>query len=466
MKHTFDAPGCYLSAVSVVDAAGKPGAYALTEGIRVNGKYYVWSEAPDGGDGSEASPFNRLADAASRTGDGGDVIYLKGRIAVSEKIVFNGSNLVVATWPGETDRAVVAVEAHDDFAKNDTVFKIASAAVTILNLDFEVEAAALKSSAKLFVLLGASTTFESCDFELLNGTPTWSGNGQAGIIFADNGASIAELVVQNCHFSDFNNGSIDQVYKLLCVGNDAKIIGNVFERCAYILSNASGYIPNVHFMSNVVRNTSSVSTTSKDCNCGSLFRAVRGDFGDGMEIAYNIFLNDEKGGIAVNDQGTLASFKLAKFHHNTVVGYDGFILSKTTEEIITKESELYKMTSYIVFDNLLVNTDVALDDQRDKAWLTDKTVVRNNYLKGGEGAAVVKIASGLDGTRAIIVDNKTMDSMPVFKSTTFGDPDFYRPKAAKTDPIVSGGWTDNGKYPAYIGAVEPLVTGGMIILVR
>ena len=29
-----------------------------------------------------------------------------------------------------------------------------------------------------------------------------------------------------------------------------------------------------------------------------------------------------------------------------------------------------------------------------------------------------------------------------------------------------GGWTDGGKYPAYIGAVEPLVTGGMIILVR
>ena len=95
---------------------------------------------------------------------------------------------------------------------------------------------------------------------------------------------------------------------------------------------------------------------------------------------------------------------------------------------------------------------------------------RNNayYALALNGGTATEVP-GYDLSKGLLVENNVvLAAAPVFMSTDPASPNFYRPKQSKNPTWIGKGkaWTDGGKYPDYIGAVEPLVTGGLILYVR
>jgi hypothetical protein len=63
----------------------------------------------------------------------------------------------------------------------------------------------------------------------------------------------------------------------------------------------------------------------------------------------------------------------------------------------------------------------------------------------------------LDGEGMVITDNIVLSAEPEFMETSnIWSENYYRYKDNRYPNLAKGGWTDGGKYPAYIGAVKPL----------
>ena len=77
---------------------------------------------------------------------------------------------------------------------------------------------------------------------------------------------------------------------------------------------------------------------------------------------------------------------------------------------------------------------------------------------------------GYDLSKGLLIENNVvLTELPKFRNATdAASSDYYRPEVeSKTDPLMVGGWTESGAYPAYIGAVKPYVAvPGLLIYVR
>ena len=457
-------PGKYNARVCVVDSAGTPGEITTLDTYIVNGTFYADGGASENGNGTEEYPFNNLCALAAKMNTG-DKAFVRGTFIVGNAAddvpVFNAGSIVIASWPGETGKAVVAAT-NGVGTVGTALFFVKGAGTTISNLVFAIGAPAI-SNGRVLDVLATDVTLSNCDFSLLNNQGSgWSRNGVNGVIFSSDPGVNARMTVRDCTFADFNNKGIGQDYKLICCGYDARIVGNTFTNCANVLWAASSWAT-FQFVSNLVVDTANnCSTDPSNTDSGALMRGKRFDWDSGCEVAYNIFLNATKGGYLVNDKtGTDQAFSGLTIHHNTIVGYDGIIQCAANAHNGSR-------TIVTIADNLLTDAGCVLEDLSPTAWMTDKIALRNNAIKSGEDVAVLKVTSGLEGCAAVVVDNRLLAELPRFSNTTDpASPDFYRPKAtSKRDPLVAGGWTDDGKYPAYIGAVEPLVIGGFTLYIQ
>jgi hypothetical protein len=100
-----------------------------------------------------------------------------------------------------------------------------------------------------------------------------------------------------------------------------------------------------------------------------------------------------------------------------------------------------------------------------------KGCLKNNawYAPGGISGGAATSVSGYDLSRGCtITNNVVLTTPPKFVSTKLDSPDFCRPRESRNPTWAKQGfaWTDDGKYPDYIGAVEPLPPSSFIIHLR
>jgi hypothetical protein len=163
------------------------------------------------------------------------------------------------------------------------------------------------------------------------------------------------------------------------------------------------------------------------------------------------------------------------FHHNTIVNASHFA------EIQNNKCEWYPQ----IFDNLFVldpasedgltvfkNNQTAFASGCHSSFKPGKNgCLKNNawYAPGGISGGAATSVSGYDLSRGCtITNNVVLTTPPKFVSTKLDSPDFCRPRESRNPTWAKQGfaWTDDGKYPDYIGAVEPLTSSPLIINLR
>ena len=418
------------------------------------------SEAADP-DGSAAAPFPTIkgaVDAANALdGECATILVEPGVYAIAsaaDLAAVTASNLLVRA-ADPADRPVVRLSADLSAAQaNPVVFDVASSAARfeMRGFVFEYSYAADRNAAgnslgeggKIFRINAVDCAVDGCRFVQTGTTGRYWGEG--GIVGCSDRGRAARLVVRNCRFDGVGAGT----YRPVKIGNDARIVGNVFVSCSGLFTMLQ-YSTGGAFVSNRV-----VNCTNPIYSNGDNFREL-----ENGEIAYNVFVN---GGVdAFQKRNDVGFSKQPRFHHNTVVGCGCFVHVPEVNSI--------SWTPWI-FDNLVIAGDGGCVVREDATSLANR---KSSFKEGSFFTGNAWRAPALLGGTAparfddyapglAIEGNKRLVDVPEFLETEDPEsPDFYRLNAARHPWVrtvargASG--TVDGKavsYPAtYVGAVEP-----------
>ena len=421
--------------------------------------YYVDSEAEAGGNGTQGSPFKDLSEALDRLVSA-KAIYMKGSLTLPrDGVTFSRDGLVFAKWGDAADpMPVLSCEAGDK-APASGVFNVTGQNVVFSGVAFKYPASLHDGAKQLICIHANGASISNCEFELTSSPTKACADG----VVVKSDSKIA-WAADNCSFRGYGIEG-DYAYRVFSVAGDVRVENSRFEDCSNILFfNTSPWEgTGVSFVSNFVHN--SKATMPSGANAGTVAVCDSWKFCQGLTIAHNVLVNDESrnAGCVVTIRGTSNPFQehpLA-IYNNTVVGYDAVV---EVDSLTLVDNPNNRKTVLRVFNNLC-NGAIPLYTDNQNSWQLKENAsfIRNNARTDG---SVYLVPNYTLTDHATVVDNVAVSSLK-FRSTNPASPDFCRPKVAdKRDVLMVGGWTDDGKYPAYIGAVEPLVTGGMIILVR
>lgn len=495
---TYNAPGDFYPKVRITDTAtSKTIVGDLASEIKLRMMdVYVDANAVDGGTGAEDAPLASIAAGVAvcavhgtvhvRGGD--DRVY---NIATADDLITVTADryLTITKWGEERARIVVASTLHS-VTNNPSVISIPIGVVhtTISGLDFtyygsttkDAPDSSLGKTGRCIDVQGNYTTVEDCVFHQL-GNYTDS-NGNLTYSKADDGighAAVATRAQQN----DQNNGryltvshctflgeSGDRSMRATRLGADSTLSENVFSNCCYVLWAVKNNASPILIESNVLY------------RCGTISSGIYGSYGEFRNVTfrYNIFWCDSGSAVPFIKKNKNGLNETVLFHHNTIVNASHFAE-------IDKEANASNTFSWHpqIFDNLIV-LDPASEDGRTvfknnqtafasgcySSFETGKDgCLKNNAwcAPGGISGGAATQVSGYDLSRGcVIADNISLDAQPVFLSTKLDSPDFCRPRESRNPTWAKQGfaWTDDGKYPDYIGAVEPLASSPLIINLR
>lgn len=448
---TCTTPGKYNAKVSVVDSVGVAGEVITLDTYIINGIFYADGDAEEDGDGSQESPFNSLRTLSTRLNDG-DEARLRGTFVAGDEaapIAFEATDIVIDKWG---DEKPLVKSTSVTFVASSGILVFNGANVAISNLVFNMtKESFLKSNIIRFN--GNNAVLGRCDFSVAGGKCDYV-SGYAGGVGTD--ANQSGLLIADCSFKGFRDGDKEVFPLMIC--ENATVARCLFEdvSCAIRANNGRGGTFN--FISNIVLNAESESTAG--ATAGVVIKGGWNYF-SGSTIAYNRFVNTNENQMA--GCIILCTSKTGQnginAHHNTVVGYKIFaVFDGGTQDPWT----------FTFFDNLVLGCEYFFKDMVAAAtYATQKDgCIRNNYHTG----SFRDVPDEYTFNEKMVVDgNVVLTEMPRFAKTTDpASPDFYRPRTEdKSDPLMIGGWTDSGAYPAYIGAVEPYVkSSGLLILVR
>lgn len=449
---TCTVPGKYNARVSMFDSTGVSGEITTLDYYIVNGVLYVDGDAETDGEGTQESPFNSLRTLSTRLNNG-DEARLCGTFVAGDEaapIAFEATDIVIDKWG---DEKPLVKSTNVTFVASSGILVFNGANVAISNLVFNMtKESFLKSNIIRFN--GNNAVLGRCDFSVAGGKCDYV-SGYAGGVGTD--ANQSGLLIADCSFKGFRDG--DKAVFPLMICEDATVARCLFEdvSCAIRANNGRGGTFN--FISNIVLNAESESTAG--ATAGVVIKGGWNYF-SGSTIAYNRFVNtneNQKAGCVI-----LCTSKTGQnginAHHNTVVGYKSFaVFDNGTQDPWT----------FTFFDNLVLGCEYFFKDEKVTAtYATQKNgCIRNNYHAG----VFRDVPDGYTFNSRMVVDgNVVLAKLPEFQNTTdVMDPGYYRPMVVKTDPLVAGGWTDSGAYPAYIGALKPQVqssSSGLLIIVR
>ena len=447
---TCTTPGKYNAKVSVVDSVGVAGEVITLDTYIINGIFYADGDAEEDGDGSQESPFNSLRTLSMRMNDG-DRARVRGTFVVGDEadpIAFEAADIVIDKWGDE--KPLIKSETTT-FTATSGIFVFNGANTVVSNLVFNMTKESFKT-ANIIRINGNDVTIGQCDFSVAGGKCDYVSGFAGGV---GTSATQRRLLIADCTFKGFRDG--DQAVFPLMICEDATVVRCLFEdiSCAIRANNGTG--SGFNFVSNVVLNAESKSIAGS--TSGVVIKGGWSYF-SGSTIAYNRFINtneNQKAGCIIICPSKTGQNGI-NAHHNTVIGYKTFAVfdSSTTEP-----------WTFTFFDNLVLGCDYFFKDEKAAAtYATQKDgCIRNNYHTG-----VFRDAP--DGytfnSRMVVDGNVVYAEQPKFQNTTDATlPGYYRPMVVKTDPLMVGGWTESGAYPAYIGAVQPYVAiPGLMIIVR
>lgn len=444
-------PGRYNARVRVVDSVGLAGEGVSSEAFVVNGTFYADGNAEVNGDGSVENPFNNMRSLAERINDG-DKAFVRGIFVVGDEkaaIAVAAGNIVIDKWG---DEKAVITSTNKMFVAENGIFVFNGENVVLSNLVFNMTKESF-SKANIVRFNGNDVTMGKCDFSVVGGSVQYMW-GYAGGVGTSGNPIQRGLLIEDCTFNGFRDGG-REVYAVT-VGENATIARCVFENVSSAVRANGNSGGNFCFVSNVVLNAQSTNVTSSAA--GVVVSGAWNKFSNST-IAYNRFVNangNEKAGCVIfctSKTGQNGIFA----HHNTVVGYKAFASFDNTTTPWT----------FKFCDNLLVDCDFLFKDTATAATyaINNAGCIRNNYYTG----AFRDVPEGYSFSEKMVVEgNVALATAPRFvKPKEPTSPDFYRAKVQyKTDDLMVGGWTDGGKCPAYIGAVEPVILGGMVLYIR
>lgn len=470
--------GTYHPAVKVVDSAtGTAVVASLPNPLSITlGDAYVDVNAPAGGNGSAEHPFQTIKEGVMNC-DAHGTVHVRGgadRTYVftdgSDLISFPRSGITVQPWNAGEKVSVVLDSGLGAATTDPVIFTVGLNIddVTVRGLDFLYYMSGLNSNTgyslgkngSIVKTWGSRTTVDGCSFTVDGQRNNYGGDSPIRSAAEENNqAPGANLNVRNCLFNHTQQYAIQ-------TGKNPVIECNVFTNCSSLVYSLKNADCDFTMVSNVFIGCRSFRSTTPSWN--ELPRA---------EIAYNIFCT-ENGTPFINKGVHGLSSDKVYIHHNTVIG--GPLAS-----VINGDSESNKLPGWRpqIFDNLVIadegssvimemsNNDFSSADYHSSFKTAGGASFKNNaYLAAGAvGGSATNLAGYCLSDGLAVSGNMVLSDVPKFISTEFGSSDFYRLKVfSMSDPFRVGGWTgDGGEYPAYIGAVDPMVVStGTLILVR
>ena len=454
---------------------------------------YVDCAALQDGDGSELAPFLTIQEAFARAqkdfsihlrgGDGREYVFS----SAEDQIVIPAgkSGLTICNW-GE-DLATLRVS--DTYAKDLGQGAVSTPPilngadrVTFKGLSFSFAKNSLAQNNYPYQAFlestGNATLIEGCAIVGVEGD-RWSSGQNHGIwkLLGQN------AVVRNCTIDSVNVGSTYDAYQIapIFIGEfDFLIEGCTVLGVQRLVNNSvNNTRPNVTAVSNRFINCIARYEAASSGGNGSdgLFRGAYTGIST-LTLAYNIFYNDSTmaGKSLTVCQGCRETYFLGFVaHHNTVIGFDNFL----------SKSNLNKETCPAsIFDNLFVLNDGGLVcNERwayynNNAWQTNNvptsfksgSFIRNNYLPetAGFNGGTLTEYEGYDFTKNVAIVDNIRTPAPVFESLDPASPKFCLMKQTKNPMLVGKNiaWTNDGEYPDYLGAIEPVKEQGLIVILR
>lgn len=488
--HSYQRAGSFTPTVYLTDSAtGNTLSVSGTVSLYLQ-DVYVDANAGPGGYGTQASPFKTISEGIAVCKAGGTVHICGGddrtySIDTADDLVVIPYRMNVTNYNGYA-KFEIASTLHS-VTNNPYVITVLSDAIhtTISGLDFTyygsgggttTDNASLGSMGRVIDVVANYVTVSDCTFRQsgnytsgnktiysLDGDSTF-GHAAVGSHSAQNNgiANGKYLTIKNCRFL----GESDDRSMFGMKGNDGtSVVQNVFSNCYHIVRSTKGDNGSYQIVSNVLYCSQSIFA-----NCGNW-----GEWPN-AEIAYNIFYGDESAPVPFINKDSAHGFNGSSvlIHHNTIVNASQLV------SILNNSSVSWQPQ---IFDNLILlvdSEDYAVFQNKQGAF---KSGNYSSFLTGGLGCFMNNAyfatggltngpatqVSGYDLSRGCeIADNIVLTAPPKFVSTKLDSPDFCRPRESRNPTWAKQGfaWTDDGKYPDYIGAVEPLTSSSFIIHLR
>ena len=436
---------------------------------------YVDSLADESAEGDGVSPetaFATLDAAAAAAADGDEIRILGGG---GRSYVFasdtNGTRFAQAAlrlvgW-GDA-RPVLYPDPEVERTGGQRLFVLAGAGSSASRLAFHFTKASAGKATVLSVR-APDVAVRDCEFELVDGPATYQAGGYAGIVSCDRGCA-TNLLVEGCTFRNTRPASANWEYRPIMPRDGARIVGNLFTNVNAAVAcrrlgasekdGRADYTGAIAFVSNVV--------VESHCTAGGNYGGViLGNYNGPRtaEIAFNRFVNpgaEPSGAVVRKHREGCSSLSL---HHNTVVGF---------QALLSTGDKWPGNTVAHVFDNLLLDTTAILRedavDAKDSQGNVTETYLTSlkagSYLRANatDGALYGGSAAEEDGYAAAVgavlavEPGPTLPEPPEFFHTRRpDDANYYRWRLPQGEFLVENAWTDGGAWPAYIGALPPLV---------
>lgn len=496
--HSYQRAGRFTPTVYLTDSAtGNTLSVSGTVSLYLQ-DVYVDANAGPGGYGTQASPFKTISEGIAACKAGGTVHICGGddrtySIDTADDLVVIPYRLNIANYNGYA-KFEIASTLHS-VTNNPYVITVLSDAIytTISGLDFTyygsggdmtTDNASLGSMGRVIDVVANYVTVSDCTFRQSGNytsgnktTPIYSLGGDSTFGHAAVGSHSAQnngiangkyLTIKNCRFL----GESDDRSMFGVKGNDGtSVVQNVFSNCYHIVRSTKSDNGSYQIVSNVLYCSQSIFA-----NCGNW-----GEWPN-AEIAYNIFYGDESAPVPFINKDSAHGFNGSSvlIHHNTIVNASHLVFVNPNNNNITNIVWQPKF-----FDNLIVlnladgdgqtlfkNNQTAFAPGNYSSFKTGGDgCLKNNvwYAPDGISGGPATQVSGYDLSRGCeIADNIVLTAPPKFVSTKLDSPDFCRPRESRNPTWAKQGfaWTDDGKYPDYIGAVEPLTSSPLIINLR
>ena len=487
--HSYQRTGRFAPTVYLTDSAtGNTLSGSGTVSLYLQ-DVYVDANAGAGGYGTQASPFKTINEGIAACQAGGTVHICGGDrtypINTADDLVVIPYRLNIASY-NVYAKFEIASTLHS-VTNNPYVITVLSDAIhtTISGLNFTyygsgdgttTDNASLGSMGRVIDVVANNVTVSDCTFRQsgnytsgnktiysLDGDSTF-GHAAVGSHSAQNNgiANGKYLTIKNCRFL----GESDDRSMFAVKGNDGTaVVQNVFSNCYYVVRATKGDNGSYQIVSNVLYCSQSIFA-----KCGNW------NEWQNAEIAYNIFYGDESAPVPFINKDSLHGFNGSSvlIHHNTIVNASQLV------SILNNSSVSWQPQ---IFDNLILlvdSEDYAVFQNKQEAF---KSGNYSSFLTGGLGCFMNNAyfatggltngpatqVSGYDLSRGCTISsNIVLATPPAFVSTKLDSPDFCRSRESRNPTWAKQGfaWTDDGKYPDYIGAVEPLASSPLIINLR